>query len=179
MTTAQATSTKLQTRALAPSLEVQTVNGQVWKLADQHPPNYTMILFYRGVHCPICKQQLGELEQRLEEFRELGVEAIAISGDSYDRAQTTKQEWKIPNVTIGYGLSVESMRHWRLYISKGASEKEPLLFNEPALFLIKPDRTVAYAVINSDPFGRPHLSDVAEGIDFILKNQYPIRGTEA
>jgi peroxiredoxin len=179
MTTAQATSTKLQTGVLAPSLEVQTVDGQVWKLADQHPQNYTVILFYRGLHCPICKQQLGELEQRLEEFKKLGVKAIAISGDSYDRAQATKQEWKIPNVTIGYGLSVESMRRWGLYISKGASEKEPSLFNEPALFLLKPDRTVAYAVINSGPFDRPHLSDVVEGIDFILKNQYPIRGTEA
>ena len=179
MSTAQVTSTKLQTGVLAPSLEVQTVGGQVWKLADQHPQNYTMILFYRGLHCPICKQQLGELEQRLEEFRKLGVETLAISGDSQDRAQTTQQEWKIPNVTIGYGLSVESMRRWGLYVSKGASEKEPPLFNEPALFLIKPDRTVAYAVINSGPFGRPHLSDVAEGIDFILKNQYPIRGTEA
>jgi len=106
MTTAQATSTKLQTGVLAPSLEAQTVDGQVWKLADQHPQHYTMILFYRGLHCPICKEQLGELEQRLEEFRKLGVEAIAISGDSQDRAQTTKKEWKIPNITIGYGLSI-------------------------------------------------------------------------
>ncbi|MGF1676370.1 MAG: redoxin domain-containing protein [Rivularia sp. (in: cyanobacteria)] len=179
MTTTQVTSTKLQTGVLAPSLEVETVDGDVWKLADQHPQNYTMILFYRGLHCPICKQQLGELEQRLEKFRKLGVETIAISGDNQDCAQTSKQEWNVAQVPIGYGLSIESMRQWGLYISKGASEKEPPLFNEPALFLIKPDCTVAYAVINSGPFGRPHLSDIASGIDFILKNQYPLRGTEA
>ncbi len=101
MTTTQVTSIKLQSGVFAPSLEILTVNGQIWKLAEQHPQNYTMILFYRGLHCPICQQQLGELEQRLEEFRKLGVEAIAISGDSQDRAQTTKQEWKVPHVNIG------------------------------------------------------------------------------
>lgn len=178
MTTIQATSTKLLTGKQAPALEVQTLKGQQWQLSEQKPQNYSLILFYRGLHCPFCKAQLQDLDQKLNDIAQLGMNAIAISGDSLERATKSQQEWNVQNVTIGYGLSAESMRRWGLYISKGAFENEPPLFNEPAIFLVRPDGNVQLAIINSTPFGRPHLNELLSGIDYILKNNYPVRGTE-
>ncbi|YAF98833.1 MAG: redoxin domain-containing protein [Nodularia sp. CChRGM 3473] len=40
------------------------------------------MIFYRGWFCPICHNYLAELERLLDDFTKLGVEAIAISGDS-------------------------------------------------------------------------------------------------
>ena len=55
--------TPLFPRQPVPALEVPTVDGDVWRLADQRPGNFTMVVFYRGYHCPICSKYLGELEQ--------------------------------------------------------------------------------------------------------------------
>lgn len=46
--------TPLIPRQPVPALEVATVGGGTWKLADQTPENFTMVVFFRGLHCPIC-----------------------------------------------------------------------------------------------------------------------------
>ncbi len=170
--------TKLLTGAPAPFLEVSTLEHQTWRLPDQHPQNFTMIVFYRGSHCPLCKNQLLELEANLVGFNHLGIQMIAISGDSLERAQKSYQDWGLKQLLVGWGLSVVDMRQWGLYISKGAYANEPAFFNEPAIFLIRPDGLVNTAFIGSSPFARPHATDLLGGIDYILKNKYPIRGTQ-
>ena len=40
-------------RTKTPDLEFETVDGNTWRLADQKPKNFTMIVAYRGLHCPI------------------------------------------------------------------------------------------------------------------------------
>ena len=165
----------LPTRA-APPLIVETVKGGQWSVADRHPARFTMIVFYRGVHCPVCRTYLGELERLLPEFASRGVEVIAVSGDDKQRATRTQSEWKLPTLTVGYGQSIQSMRDWGLYISKGISESEPALFGEPGLFLVRPDGTIYYIGVNSMPFGRPSLSEMLKTIDFIIAKNYPPRG---
>ena len=39
----------------APNLDVSLVNGDTWKLSEISPKSFTMVIFYRGLHCPICK----------------------------------------------------------------------------------------------------------------------------
>ncbi|NJK27845.1 MAG: AhpC/TSA family protein [Coleofasciculaceae cyanobacterium SM2_3_26] len=162
----------------APWLEVSTLAGSTWRLADRKPQNFTAIVFYRGLHCPLCKNQLNELESKLGEFEKLGVEVIAISGDTHERAQKAKDDWGLQNLSIGYGNSMTAMQRWGLYVSRGAYDNEPPFFNEPALFLVRPDGILHYAVINSGPFGRPYIEDMIGGIDYIMTNNYPVRGTE-
>lgn len=178
MTTTETKTTKLLTGVQVPKLEVKTLDGKVWKLFEQKPQNFTLIVFYRGWFCPICHQYLAELERVLDNFTKLGVEAIAISCDSQADAQKSIEEWGIQNLTIGYEASIDLFRHWGLYISKSATPKEPSLFCEPGFFLVKPDRTLFYAAVNSSPFGRPSISDMLCAIDFILKNNYPVRGQD-
>ena len=43
----------LKPRQPVPALDVDTLNGS-WSLAAQNPENFTMAVFYRGLHCPIC-----------------------------------------------------------------------------------------------------------------------------
>ena len=178
MSTTEIASTKLLTGKTAPTLVVATLDGQQWQLAKQNPQNYTMIVFYRGWHCPYCQAQLSQLDRQLEKFTNLGVEVIAISGDTEERARQSQQDWHLQNVRLGYGLSLEDMRRWGLYISKGAYDNEPARFNEPAIFFVKPHGILAVAMISTIPFARPHLDDLISGLDYILRNNYPIRGTE-
>jgi peroxiredoxin len=166
----------IKPRADAPGLNVETLEGETWDLSEQKPESFTMVVFYRGLHCPVCRGYLRSLEGRLEEFRSRGVEVIAISGDDRARAEEAKREWGLENLRIGYGQSIDSMREWGLFVSRGIKEGEPELFGEPGLFLIRPDGTVHFASIQNMPFGRPSFQEMLGAIDFVLQNDYPARG---
>jgi peroxiredoxin len=163
-------------RERAPKLAVDLVGGGRWRLDEQRPNTFTMVVFYRGLHCPVCRAQLTELNRRLDELTTRGITVIAISGDTRERAQRTAAEWHLDRLTIGYGLSEETARAFGLFISRAIADDEPAQFSEPGLFLIGPDGTVYYEAINSMPLGRPHLDDVLAIIDYAAEADYPARG---
>lgn len=163
-------------RKEVPELVVDTVNGMTWNLRDQKPQNFTMAVFYRGLHCPVCKSYLEELNNKIDEFRDKGVNVICISANDQSLGEETTVQWDIEKLTIGFDFSIENARKWDLFVSKGISDKEPKEFFEPGLFLIKPDATLYAASIQSMPFARPKFDDLLKSISFILNEDYPARG---
>lgn len=161
-----------------PALTIDTLSGNAWNLAAQTPRNYTMVVFYRGLHCPLCAEYLKQLNSKLSQFHDLGIEVIAISGDTREKAANSSETWGVKDLTLGYGLTREAMQQWGLYVSKGAFDYEPAYFNEPELFLIGPDGVLFFASINNAPYGRTDLDALLGGMDFVLNNNYPVRGTE-
>ncbi|MDX6745978.1 peroxiredoxin-like family protein [Polaribacter sp. PL03] len=166
----------IKPREKAPELTIKLVNDAKWSLQDQKPENFTLIFFYRGKHCPVCQKQLEQLQKKIGDFKERGVNLIAISANTEEIAKETYKEWNIEDLPIGYGLTIEEARKWGLFISNGISDKEPNQFTEPGLFLIDKEGKVYWESIQSMPFGRPLLNDVLNGIDYILKAGYPARG---
>ncbi len=163
-------------RQQAPDLSINILRNELWTLSDQKPEAFTMIVFYRGLHCPVCKKYLKGLQEVLPEYEARGVEVLAISMDSEVRARKTAADWKMDKLKIGYGLKEEAARSWGLYMSKGIKEGEPDMFSEPGMFLVKPDNEIYYVAINSAPWGRPDLDAFVKKIDFIEKENYPARG---
>ena len=153
---------------------METVGGGSWSLSDQE--DWTLIAFYRGLHCPGCQAYLRQMDREVDNFRRIGVQLIAISGDTRERAEQAQREWKLENLTIGHGLAVESMSDWGLFLSKGISEHEPELFSEPGLFVIKPDSSVYYVAVNSMTFGRPHMSEMLKALEVKISQDAPARG---
>ena len=115
-----------------------------------------MLAFYRGMHCSMCRDHLGKLQSMHGAFSKRGVTPIAISTDDAER------EWGL-YVSRGFGIS-----------SLGI--EEPPMFVEPALFLIRPDRTLYCASVQSMPFGRPCFEELLSGIEKAVARQYPARG---
>ncbi|MEM9144532.1 MAG: peroxiredoxin-like family protein [Bacteroidota bacterium] len=160
----------------APDLSFPLLDGRLWNLQEQIPGNFTLVVFYRGLHCPICKKYLQQLQGLLPEFEQRGVEVVAVSMDTEKRARLSRQKWEIPKLTLGYALSEDSSRAWGLYLSKGVKEGEPDGFSEPGLFLIDNKNRVYYAAISSNPWGRPYLPSFVKAVDYIVKTGYPARG---
>lgn len=165
----------IKPREKTPNISINLVNDTTWNLNEQSPEHFTMIIFYRGKHCPICKKQLEELQKKINKFTERGINVVAISSDSEETAKATYKEWDIDDIPLGYNFSIEAAREWGLFISKGR-KKEPEYFNEPGIFILKPDQTLYWEAIQSMPFGRPNVNDILGGIDYILKEDYPARG---
>lgn len=135
-----------------------------------------MIEFYRGLHCPGCQAYLRQMDREVDSFREIGVEVIAVSGDDQSRAEQAKRDWQLDNLTVGYGVSVETMGDWGLFVSKGISEDEPELFSEPGLFVTKPDGSIYYVAVNSMTFGRPRMSEMLKALELKISHDAPARG---
>lgn len=171
----------IKPRQPVPELEFDTLGGGRWSLAAQTPPHFTMVVFYRGLHCPICRRYLTELNGMIGEFDKRGVATVITSTDSKERAAEANEKWGLPNLTVGYGVSIGKAREWGLYVSTSrgmtsAGVEEPPLFAEPGLFLVKPDRTLYWASISTMPFARPHFPEIAQAIDFAVGKDYPARG---
>jgi len=152
------------------------VGAEPFRLGDRVPGLFTMLVFNRGLHCPVCRAQLSELDRRFDELAEKGIEVVSVSGETQERATQMHDEWQIDKVPLAYGLSETQMREWGLFVSRGIKKDEPAVFNEPALFLISPDGSVYYESILSMPAGRPRLDDLLGGIEYWTANDYPARG---
>jgi peroxiredoxin len=168
-------------RQPVPPLSVPLAGGGKFDLATEGPEHFILVAFYRGLHCPQCRKQLTDLEAKLPEFEKRGVSVVAISADDKERAERTKTEWQLPKLRIGYGLPLSTARAFGLWISTSRGKTsvgidETNLFNEPGLFLIKPDGTLYCASVQTMPFARPQLADLLAAIDFVREKNYPARG---
>ena len=166
----------LRMREAAPTLKVAVVGTNDFDLAQNKGKAMTLILFYRGLHCERCKGYLGEIERMLPDFAQRGVDVIAISCDSLERAQKSCADWNLPKLKVGYGLTIEAARAWGLFISRAVREDEWPIFAEPATFLVDRDGNLYFAVINSITRMRPYPKDIMDTIDRILETGAPARG---
>jgi peroxiredoxin len=171
-------------RRPVPPLAVPLAGGGTWRLADQKPQHFTLIAFYRGLHCPICSRYLGDLESKLDELAKRGVGAVAISSDGKERAEEAKRKWNLAKLAVGYDLGLADARRWGLYVSAGRGKtsigvEEPALFSEPGLFLVRPDGTLYFGAVQTMPFARPHFADILGALDFVIAKDYPARGEVA
>ena len=162
-------------------LKVETLSGAGFDLSAEAPERFTLAVFYRGLHCPICANYLKDLERLIPEFEKRGVTTIALSSDGHERAAEMAEKIGAERLRIGYGLPLSVARDWGLFISTSrgktsAGIEEPERFAEPGVFLIRPDQTLYYASIQTMPFVRPVFRELVQALDFVIANDYPARG---
>jgi len=168
-------------RQTVPSLEVLTLEHGAFSIASDQPERFSLVVFFRGLHCPLCVKYLKELGALLPELDKRGVKVIAISSDDETRAREMAAKVGVPDLAFGYGLPLATARAWGLYISEGIGKtssgyEEPALFAEPGVFLVRPDQTLYYGAVQTMPFARPSFTDLMMAIDFSVSKNYPARG---
>jgi peroxiredoxin len=173
--------TPLMPREKTPDLELPLVGGGTWRLSEQSPENFTMLVVYRGLHCPICSMYLADLNNKIDQFKEKGVNVVIASSDDEARAAEAKEKWGLDKLDVAYGMSLDEGRAWGLYVSGGigktsAGVEEPEQFLEPGLFMIRPDQTLYFASVQTMPFARPAFGDILKALGFVLDRGYPARG---
>ncbi|MGR4868415.1 peroxiredoxin-like family protein [Variovorax sp. LARHSF232] len=164
-----------------PALNLPLVGDGRYVLGADPGERFDLVVFYRGLHCPICAKYLLELERLAPEFAQRGVKIVAVSSDTEDRARQMADKVKASAVRFAWGLSLKSARQWGLYIStsRGTTSigvEEPQLFSEPGVFLVRPDGTLYYGAVQTMPFARPQFQDLLGAIDFAIAKDYPARG---
>ena len=159
-----------------PDLNIDVLSGRMWNIKLEEPDFMTMIVFYRGLHCPICKKYLEELNGLIDQFKDLGVNVIAISTDKKDNAMKSADEWDVNQIELGYGMRLDDAKKWGLYLSSATKEEEPEYFSEPGVFLVQNDGVLYASNVQSMPFARPHFDDILQTVKYVKEKNYPARG---
>jgi peroxiredoxin len=167
-----------------PAIDARLAGGGRWALAREKAEKLALLAFYRGIFCPICRVWLADLDRLVPEFEQRGVSVIALSCDKKDGAERAVKDWGLKNLRVGYNVGINEVRKAGLYISEGrglnsvTSQKEPMLFAEPALLLVRPEGELYAAWIQSTPYARVHIAEILAAVDnFTARNLPQPRGS--
>ncbi len=137
---------------------------------------WTLLVVYRGKHCPRCKKYLNQLEAMQKDWNDAGIDVVVVSADRKEKAEADVAEfgWTFP---VGYDLAEADMRKLGLYVSDPLSPEETdRRFAEPGIYVIKPDGVVQIVAVSNGPAARPDLVELLDGSIFNIKNDRPARG---
>ena len=168
-------------RQKTPNLKLPTLGGAEFDLSTASGDRGTLVVFYRGLHCPICAKYLKELDEQLPALAERGITVVAVSSDNQERTQAMADKVGSSTLQFAYDLPLTVAKEWGLFISTSRGKtslgiEEPALFSEPGLFLISPDQSLYFSSIQTMPFIRPNFAELVGALDFVIKNSYPARG---
>lgn len=169
----------LYPRDPVPAFEARMLDGGTWRLSEQSPGTFVMIVVYRGYQCPMCKLHLTGLNKRIDALENMGIDTFVVSAESREQVEKARLEWDLGKLSMGYGLNPRMGHKWGLYVSErwveGSTNAE--LFFEPGLFLIRgDDQTLFYTSIQNMPFGRPDWDEFIRVVGRIVGTDYPARG---
>ncbi len=130
---------------IAPDFEVERSDGEMlWSKQLRDKP--MLVIFYLGFGCLHCVEQLHEFSPRAAQFRNSGIEMVAISTEdreSIDKALSTYT--KPLEIPLHVDPSLTVFKAFRCYDD---FENQPL----HGTFLISPDGRVLWQDISYEPF---------------------------
>ncbi len=85
----------LETGDKAPDFSLIADNGKPFKLSSKVKGN-ALLVFYPGDNLPVCKQQLSDYRDNYDQFSDLNVDVIAISGDNSSFIKSFKKDNELP-----------------------------------------------------------------------------------
>ncbi len=170
-------SQKLAAGSIMPEMTLSTVDGSDARIGGLRQ-RWTMVVVYRGLHCPICKSYTSRIEAMRDQFDEVDTDIVYVSGDPAEKAKAFAEEVGLEQ-PVAHSLSVEQMKRLGLYISDPRPTETDRPFPEPGLFVVNSEGRAHIVDIGNAPFVRPEPELVLRGIRHIRKNDYPIRGTLA
>lgn len=139
--------------------------------------NWTLLVVYRGKHCPRCKKYLNILSEMKSQWQDAGFDIAVVSADTVEKAQADQVEFNW-SFDLGYGLLEEQMATLGLYVTEPLSASETdRRFAEPGTFVIRPDGSILLISISNGPSARPDLVELLDGMIFTRENDRPPRGT--
>jgi peroxiredoxin len=138
----------------APDFSLTGADGKTYRLADLRGQRPLVLVVFRGLWCIFCRMQLGDLQDHLAEFHNLGAEVWAISStDPVDKLATYAQVRGFTFPLLADDALAVTKRYGVLNVA------QPLVAY-PATFVIDRRGVVRYARVDVDFTKRPPVTDL-------------------
>ncbi|MDF2004410.1 peroxiredoxin family protein [Bacillus pumilus] len=155
-----------------PNFSLPTIQGDhidFDKHLEEHQ-SWHLIVFFRGSWCPVCVEELKELEQQQSYFQDKDIHLMTISTDNPDDLKefADKEGLSFP---IMSDQDLTSLKAYEVhYHGEDAPYEDHGVHGEPAYFLLNEKGQVLYQQRQTSPFGRPHANELRKIIQYIRKN---------
>lgn len=166
----------LQPGDIAPDFILPNVDGRCVRLYSELKRGPVVLVFYRGGWCPYCNIHLRGFQKMLAEFHAAGAQVVAISPQLPDESLTTreKDELAFPvlsdvglNTARAFGVAFELPKplldlyaDFEVMLEEINGEEGAKELPMPATFVIRADRSIAYAHVEADFTRRAEPSEV-------------------
>lgn len=145
----------------APQFQLKDTNGNQVSLTSLKG-KWIVIDFYRGNWCPMCNTQIATLAKDYPKFQKLNAEIIAISTDTPEGAQKTKEKSQAP-FPILIDEDNEIIQLYKVDTKKRELKDMPALMHGkkagtyamPAVFIIDTEGIIRYSYIGKSFTDRP------------------------
>lgn len=138
--------------------------------------NWTLLIVYRGKHCPRCKKYLNILDKMRGDWADAGFDIAVVSADPLEKASADQAEFGW-GFDLGYDLSETQMETLGLYVTDPLSPSETdRRFAEPGTYVIREDGSLIVVALSNGPAARPELSELLDGMKFNKTKNRPARG---
>ena len=170
----------LKTGDIAKEFTLPNAVGKNVSLNDAIEKNeFVIVNFYRGTWCAYCNLELKALQSRLNDFRELGADLIAVSPQSPDASMTTKEKNELKFEVLSdngnviakeYGLVFSLDDELKPIYTKfgidipASNNDDSYEIPMPAVYVLNKNKEIIFSFIDEDYTKRCEPQDIIEAI---------------
>jgi peroxiredoxin len=155
-----------------PNFELPSVSGEdfSFEVHQKEHKRWHLIIFFRGSWCPVCTQDLKDLEENKSYFESKNVHLLTISTDKLDNLKKMVDENKL-TFTVLADEELKALKAFDVfYHGNDAPYEDHGAHGEPAYFLVDEDGKLLYQQKQTSPFGRPTSTELRKIVQYIGKN---------
>jgi peroxiredoxin len=155
-----------------PNFTLPSVSGEEFSFEvhqSEHKSGH-LIIFFRGSWCPVCVQDLKDLEESKSFFEGKNVHILTISTDKLDSLKAMAQEHQISFPVLA-DEDLTALKAFNVfYHGEDAPYEDHGAHGEPAYFLVDENGRLLYQQKQTSPFGRPSTTELRKIVQYIGKN---------
>ncbi len=128
---------------VAPDFSLPDSDGVTRRLSDFTALSAAVVVYFRGAWCPFCLRQLADYADLYAEFKQSGIEVVALSSESRRKCRRLRMGLKLP-------FTVLSDVNWEAAKGFGLGVEERFGNPTPATLLVDDERRIRFLALDQD-----------------------------
>lgn len=164
--------TQLKLNENIPNFILPSTTGETfsYETHQKEHQSWHLIIFFRGAWCPVCIQDLKDLEENKNYFESKNVHLITISTDELDNLKKMADEYNLSYPVLS-DKNLEALKAFDVFFhGEDAPYEDHRAHGEPAYFLVDEKGRLLYQQKQTSPFVRPTSTELRKIVQYISKN---------
>lgn len=129
-----------------------------------------LLIFFRGSWCPVCTEDLKELEKSKGYFEGKNIHITTVSTDKLNALKDLVEEQNFTFPVLA-DVDLEVLKAYNVfYHGESAPYEDHGVHGEPAYFLVDEHGNLLYQQRQTSPFGRPTATELRKVTKYISEN---------
>ena len=163
---------RLQLGDSAPSFTLPRAEGGDYSLQQDlsERKGWRFVIFFRGSWCPVCNEELQDIQENLSYFEGKDIHFTFVSTDNQQDLNEMKEKHGLTFPVLADATEDILKQYGVYYHGEDALYEDHGVHGEPAYYLLDEEGKLMYQQQQTSPFGRPHSKELRKIAAYIRKN---------